>query len=63
MKISGIVGYYFQPRWRLFIESMYETLKKRTKFNEKIVRKRMFTDVEEPFTFDRTKFPTEGTGN
>ncbi|KAJ8919374.1 hypothetical protein NQ315_016467 [Exocentrus adspersus] len=60
---SGVVSHYFQPRWQIFIQNMNSSLETDTKFNESSVRRQMFTEVEEPFTFDKSTFPTEPTGN
>lgn len=41
---------------------MNKSLEEGTKFNESVVRQEMFQKAEEPFTFDRSTFPTEPTG-
>lgn len=41
---------------------MNKSLQDGTKFNESVVRQEMFKNAEEPFTFDRSIFPTEPTG-
>ncbi|CAG9856664.1 unnamed protein product [Phyllotreta striolata] len=60
---SGVVSKYFKPRWDLFISSMNESLVKNQPFNEGKVRAAVFKQAEEPFTFDRSAFPTEPTGD
>ncbi|CAH1105605.1 unnamed protein product [Psylliodes chrysocephalus] len=60
---SGIVAKYYKPRWDLFIAAMNASLAKDIPFNEKKVKANMFREVEEPFTFDRSIFPIEPTGN
>lgn len=42
---------------------MNASLAKDIPFNEKKVKANMFREVEEPFTFDRSIFPIEPTGN
>ncbi|KAJ8964031.1 hypothetical protein NQ314_005171 [Rhamnusium bicolor] len=58
----GVVSNFFYPRWELFIMNMNKTLQKGTRFNETLVKQEMFKNVEEPFTFDRSLFPTEPSG-
>ncbi|XP_074025966.1 N-acetyl-alpha-glucosaminidase isoform X1 [Leptinotarsa decemlineata] len=60
---SGVVSHYFQPRWKLFINYMNVSLQTKTKFNESLVRQEVFKKVEEPFTFDRSIFPIQPTGD
>ncbi|CAH1960019.1 unnamed protein product [Acanthoscelides obtectus] len=60
---SGVVSHFFLPRWKLFVQSMEDALQRNIKLNEKLVKEKMFKEVEEPFTFDTTHFPTEPHGN
>ncbi|KAJ8976546.1 hypothetical protein NQ317_011809 [Molorchus minor] len=60
---AGVVSDFFYPRWELFIKRMNDSIQNETSFNQTAVKKEMFTTVEEPFTFDRTVFPTEPTGD
>ncbi|XP_018579109.1 alpha-N-acetylglucosaminidase isoform X1 [Anoplophora glabripennis] len=60
---AGVVSHFFQPRWEIFIQNMNKSLETNTKFNDSLVRQEMFRNAEEPFTFDRTIFPMEPTGD
>lgn len=60
--ISGVVSHYFAPRWNVFIEYLTEMIEYNATYNETFVRQAMFQNVEEPFTFDTTSFPTTPTG-
>ncbi|XP_050508396.1 alpha-N-acetylglucosaminidase isoform X2 [Diabrotica virgifera virgifera] len=60
---SGIVANYYKPRWEIFINRMNYSLLHNTWFSETAARREMFRKAEEPFTFDRTVFPVEPTGN
>jgi alpha-N-acetylglucosaminidase len=60
---SGVVSKFFAPRWQLFINYLNETLLNGEAFNQTFISEKMFKEVEEPFTFDRSKFPVEPEGN
>ena len=58
----GVVSNFFAPRWQLFINYMNETLLNGEAFNQTFISDKMFREVEEPFTFDRSEFPVEPFG-
>ncbi|KAF2894776.1 hypothetical protein ILUMI_11396 [Ignelater luminosus] len=60
---SGIVSHYFQPRWSLFLKGMGESLANGSSFPEKQILRKIFKEVEEPFTFDRSVFPDIPSGD
>lgn len=60
--VAGVISNYFLPRWKQFIAYANQTLTKRVPFNKTLIKSRIFLDVEEPFTFDRTLFPTQAQG-
>lgn len=59
---SGVVSHYFEPRWNLFIEYLNQVIQYNSTYNESFVQQAMFNNVEKPFTFDTTSFPTTPTG-
>jgi alpha-N-acetylglucosaminidase len=59
---TGVVSKFFAPRWQLFINYLNETLLNGEAFNQTFISEKMFKEVEEPFTFDRSKFPVEPEG-
>ncbi|XP_063910098.1 alpha-N-acetylglucosaminidase-like isoform X1 [Zophobas morio] len=60
---AGVVSNFFAPRWQLFINYMNETLLNGEAFNQTFISDKMFREVEEPFTFDRSEFPVEPFGD
>ncbi|RZC37606.1 NAGLU C domain containing protein, partial [Asbolus verrucosus] len=58
---SGIASNFFAPRWQLFLSYANETLVNGEPFDQSYISNKIFTEVEEPFTFDRTEFPNEPT--
>lgn len=57
-----MVSHYFEPRWNLFIDYLKQVMQYNSTYNETFIRQTIFTNVEEPFTFDTTSFPTTPTG-
>ncbi|KAK4887646.1 hypothetical protein RN001_003917 [Aquatica leii] len=60
---SGMVSEYYFERWRLFINAMNDSLINQTTFNESGVIKKIFEEVEKPFTFSRKVFPVHPSGD
>ncbi|XP_013404322.1 alpha-N-acetylglucosaminidase isoform X3 [Lingula anatina] len=60
---GGLVGKYYLPRWLLFINQLKEALSKGQKFNQTAFNKNVFSQVEQPFTFDTTPFPVQPQGD
>lgn len=60
--VTGVISSYFLPRWKKFIDYANQTLSKGIPFNKALIKSRIFLEVEEPFTFDRTVFPTKAQG-
>ncbi|XP_044254830.1 alpha-N-acetylglucosaminidase isoform X2 [Tribolium madens] len=58
---AGVVSHFFAPRWYLFINYLNSTFN--GTFNQTYIDSKMFKEVEEPFTFDRTEFPVEPIGD
>ncbi|KAI0208482.1 hypothetical protein LSAT2_006860 [Lamellibrachia satsuma] len=54
---------YYQPRWALFVEQLVWSIIYKAPFDEGQFNKDLFNKVEQPFTFDRTLWPTEQTGD
>lgn len=63
VNVAGVISNYFLPRWKMFIAYANQTLNKHTPFNKTFIKDRIFQEVEEAFTFDRTVFPTQPQGN
>lgn len=61
--ILGVISKYFQPRWQKFISYANSTLSKAVPFNKTFIKREIFAEVEEPFTFDRSTFPNEPQGD
>lgn len=59
---SGIVLDVFKPRWEIFLNELEHCLKSGAKFDENLVRKRMFSLVEEPFVVDDKIYSVVGEG-
>jgi hypothetical protein len=49
------------PRWELFLSQLDQQWS--TGFNETEFKNQVFNTLEEPFTFDRSVFPTTSTGD
>ncbi|KAI0209877.1 Alpha-N-acetylglucosaminidase [Lamellibrachia satsuma] len=60
---SGMIKSYYQPRWALFVEQLVWSIIYKAPFDESQFNKDVFNKVEQPFTFDRTLWPTEPTGD
>lgn len=59
---SGVVEDYFKPRWKLFLETLYTSLKEGIKFNQTDCNLRMFNQVEQPFTLSNKTYSSESMG-
>jgi hypothetical protein len=60
---TGVVANYFKPRWQLFISSLISSLEAGQKeFDQNTFNQQVFSNVEVPFTLDKTKFLTEPIG-
>ncbi|KAB0799964.1 hypothetical protein PPYR_07844 [Photinus pyralis] len=60
---SGMVSDYYHERWFLFVTSMNESLVQNVPFREAAVVKRVFKEIEEPFTFSRKAYPEYASGD
>lgn len=60
--VPGLVSHYYRPRWQRFLDALDRALVSRVPFNQTAVTNDIFTNVEEPFTLDRTHFPTKPSG-
>lgn len=59
---SGVVADYFKPRWALFLQALEKALIQKVRFNVTEIDRKMFLQVERPFTFSRTLYPVEAKG-
>lgn len=59
---SGIVLDVFKPRWQIFLNVLESCLQSGAKFDENLVRKKMFSLVEEPFVVDNKTYSVVGEG-
>ncbi|XP_078488084.1 alpha-N-acetylglucosaminidase isoform X2 [Ciona intestinalis] len=59
----SLVKHYYRPRWALFVSYLNHAYATKSKFDHKAFTSDVFTNVEEPFTEDRTVFPSTATGN
>ncbi|XP_055341873.1 alpha-N-acetylglucosaminidase-like isoform X2 [Paramacrobiotus metropolitanus] len=48
---SGVVAYYYQPRWRMFIDEVVASLAGEKAFNQTAFDQRVYQDVELVFTY------------
>lgn len=60
---SGLFSHYYAPRWRLFVGMLIESLKSKIPFDLAKFKQLMFSEIERPFTFDRTIFPVKPVGD
>lgn len=50
---AGMVGDYFHSRWALFSKVLKEALSSKIRYNENQFRRKVFNEVENPFTINR----------
>lgn len=50
---AGMVGDYFHSRWALFFEVLKDALSSKKRYNENQFRRKVFNEVENPFTINR----------
>jgi len=60
---SGLVNAYYRPRWQLLISELHRSLQEGTSFSQKNFTKKVLKEVEEPFTFYRSIFPSVPKGD
>ncbi|XP_059478399.1 alpha-N-acetylglucosaminidase isoform X2 [Neocloeon triangulifer] len=61
---SGVVNYYYKPRWQLFIQSLIGSLVSgESEFDQNTFNQQVFRSVEEPFTLDKKQLPIESSGD
>lgn len=60
---SGVVKDFFEPRWKLFLTELGNSLKNNQPFNNTVFIKRVFNEVEVPFNYQKTRYPTIPHGN
>lgn len=61
---AGIVRDYCLPRWQLFFSELEQSiLKNKGKFSDSKCRKKIFRQIEEPFTVANKEYPTDGQGD
>lgn len=59
---NGMVGDYYKPRWKTFIDELQSSLDSGKRFNQTVYNNDVFTSVEEPFTFSTKKYPDIPSG-
>lgn len=60
---SGMVKDYYKPRWEVFLSYLNKSLITMKPYRQKEVTKMIFTQVEQPFTYNEETYPTKPTGN
>ena len=60
--ILGFVMDYYIPRWTLFVDTLRECLINNSTFDKDKFRQKVFTNVEQPFTFSKKIYPVEPIG-
>ncbi|XP_015185471.1 PREDICTED: alpha-N-acetylglucosaminidase [Polistes dominula] len=60
---SGVIVDYFQPRWKIFLDALQDTISKNIKYNITEINERIFREVEEPFTRSNKIYSTEPKGD
>lgn len=60
---SGIVIDFFIPRWKLFLMELQNCLHRNKSFNEKSFKRKVFRDIENPFTTAKKLYPIYPEGN
>ncbi|XP_065583476.1 alpha-N-acetylglucosaminidase-like isoform X2 [Artemia franciscana] len=59
---GGLVMDYYIPRWTLFVDTSRECLIKNSTFDKEKFRQKVFTNVEQPFTFSKKTYLVEPIG-
>ncbi|KAJ8681692.1 hypothetical protein QAD02_017484 [Eretmocerus hayati] len=59
---SGVVRDYFKPRWALFLGELEAALTQNRPLDSQRVRKRVFNEVELPFSYSRKLYSVEPRG-
>ena len=59
---SGVVRDYLLPRWGVFVDELLGALYQDRDFNNTSFRKRVFNEVEKPFTFSTKIYEPYPTG-
>lgn len=60
---SGIVKDFFKPRWQLFIKELNSSLLNNESFNNTYFKKKVLYKIEQPFSYNKLKYPTIPNGN
>lgn len=60
---AGLVKHYYGARWSLFTDMLQDALRDNVPFNQSKFNERVFNEVEQPFTFDRSLFSTRPRGD
>ncbi|KAK2702677.1 hypothetical protein QYM36_018718 [Artemia franciscana] len=60
---GGLVMDYYIPRWTLFVDTSRECLIKNSTFDKEKFRQKVFTNVEQPFTFSKKTYLVEPIGS
>eukprot|EP00475_Leptophrys_vorax_P018494 TRINITY_DN2529_c0_g1_i1.p1 TRINITY_DN2529_c0_g1~~TRINITY_DN2529_c0_g1_i1.p1 ORF type:complete len:618 (-),score=137.25 TRINITY_DN2529_c0_g1_i1:562-2142(-) len=60
---SGLVGTYYLPRWKLFVEEVEKAYRSGTNFDQQKYRQLVLETVEKPWQYSQDKFPTVAHGD
>ncbi|XP_014294614.1 alpha-N-acetylglucosaminidase isoform X2 [Halyomorpha halys] len=60
---SGLVKDYYKPRWEIFLSALNDSLTTKTPFYQKKVSNKIFSDVEEHFSYSYFNYPDHPIGN
>uniref|UniRef100_T1JFM2 Alpha-N-acetylglucosaminidase n=1 Tax=Strigamia maritima TaxID=126957 RepID=T1JFM2_STRMM len=60
---SGLMKSYYLPRWQLFQRMLMDCIMSKKPFKINEFYEKAFTEIEEPFTFDRNEYPTVPVGD
>ena len=59
---SGVIVDYFKPRWKIFLDKLYQSLENGVKFNQSECNQIIFDQIEKPFTFSNKIYSSKATG-
>lgn len=59
---SGVVADYFKPRWEIYLKELQESVRRRTAVPTTKLKRRIFNEVELPFSYSKKSYPTKPKG-
>lgn len=60
---SGLFAHYYKPRWQLFLQVLYKSLRDKTPYNQSKFNEQVFEQVELKFVNEHVDFQTKARGN